>query len=268
MDAAAHFLLRQAALREELLQQGVIGLGDELDELLVQLLDPRGPFAGGGRLGELAALVAREGDDFTPEHVEHLVEPGPRVHRDGQGKNAVAEMLADLPQNLLEIAFVLVEGIDDDHFRDAVLRRVFPDRVGPDADAVVGVDDHQGEVTDAQRAEAFADEIRVTGAVDHVEFLVEPFEVEERGGHGNLTVLFAVVIIGNGAAGGDGAHPVDDAGAGKHGFAEHGFSRGGVSHDCEVSNLTRLVLFHRRIGSFGSSHSAVLLRPSASRTKM
>ena len=177
-------------------------------------------------------------------------------------------MLADLRQDLLEISLILVKGIDDNHFRNAVLRRVFPDRVGADAHAVAGMDGHQGEVADTQRPEALADEIGVARAVDHVELLVQPFQVKQRGGHGNLPVLFAVVIIRDRASGGDGAHPVDDACAGEHGFAQHGFSGRGVSHDSKVSNLTRLIVFHRKMGWFGLSHSALVLRPSRSRSKM
>jgi hypothetical protein len=89
---------------------------------------------------------------------------------------------------------------------------VFPDLVGADADAVEGVDDDEGEVADAQGAEAFADEIEVTRGIDDVELLVEPFGMEEGGVDGDLAVFFVGVIIGEGGAGGDAAEAVDDAG--------------------------------------------------------
>ena len=149
-------------------------------------LSAKSPVA--GRFGEFAALVAGVGDDFVARHVEHLVEAGAGVDGDGQREDAVAEMLADLGQGLVEIGLLLVEGIDDDHLGDAVLGGVFPHGVGADADAVVGVDDDEGEIADAQGAEAFADEIRVTGAVEDIELLAEPFEVHEGGRDGNLAV--------------------------------------------------------------------------------
>jgi hypothetical protein len=53
----------------------------------------------------------------------------------------------------------LVEGVDHDDFWDAVLGGAFPDRVGADAHAVLGVNHHQGKVADAQGRQGFADEI-------------------------------------------------------------------------------------------------------------
>ena len=154
-------------------------------------------------------------------------------------------MFTDLGQHLVEIRFLLVERVDDDHFRDAVLRGVFPDRVRAHADAVLRVDDDEREIADAQRAQTFADEIRVARAINDVELLPQPFEVQQRGGDGNLPVLFAVVIIGNRRAGGDAAHAVDDAGAGEHGLAEHGFAGRSVADDGEVADVCGLIGFHK-----------------------
>src|SRR5262249_6335194 len=150
-------------------------------------------------------------------NVEDLIEARPGIHRHGHGKNAGAEMFADLFKNFLEIRFLFVERIHDDHFRNAVLRGVFPDRIRADSNAVDGVDDDEREVADAQGAEAYTDEVGVTGAIVDVDFLPEPFEVHERGRHGDLALLLTLVIIGDGRAGGDGAHAIDDAGAGEHG---------------------------------------------------
>ena len=86
-----------------------------------------------GRFGEFAALVGRVGDDLAAQHVQHLVEAGAGIDRHGQREHALAEVLADLRQRLVEIRLLLVERVDDDHLRDAVLRGVFPDRVRADA---------------------------------------------------------------------------------------------------------------------------------------
>ena len=80
----------------------------------------------------------------------------------------------------------------------------------------------------------------------------------------DLAVLFALVIIRHGAARGDTAHAIDHAGAGQHGFAEHGFSRRRVAHDCEVTDVTRLILFHTRIWSVDLSAALVQLFVPAS----
>ena len=109
---------------------------------------------------------------------------------------------------------------------------------------MAGVHDDEREIPDAQCAQAFTDEIRVAGAVEHVELLAEPLEVHQRRGDGNLPLLFADVIVGHGRAGGDAAHAIDHAGAREHGFAQHGFAGGGVADEGEVADVSRLEFFH------------------------
>jgi hypothetical protein len=57
----------------------------------------------------------------------------------------------------LDVGFV--ESVDDQYLRQPVMGRVFPGGVGADAESVGGVDDDEGEVADAQRAQALADEV-------------------------------------------------------------------------------------------------------------
>ena len=224
MQAGAHFLLRQAALGEELLHQRVVGLGDVFNELVVKLLRPLQQVAGRGGFGELAALVRRIRDDLVAGDVQHLVEARAGVDGNGQREDAVAEVLAELGQRLVEVGLFLVERIEDDDLGNAVLGRAFPDRVRADADAVVGVHRHHGQVADAQRAQRFADEVGVARAVQDIELLAQPVEVHERGGDGDLPVLLALMIIRDGGARRDAAHAVDHAGARQHGLTEHCFS--------------------------------------------
>ena len=206
MDAGAEFLLRQIALLEKFLHQRVVGFGDVLDELAVQFLYLRLPFAGGGFLGVFAGAVGRVGHDFVAQHVQHLVETRPGIHRHVHRKDVPPEMLLRRLQHRVEIHVLLVERVDDDHFREAVAGGVIPHAVGAHAEAVLRVNDDQREIADAQRAQTFADEIQIAGRVNDVELLAHPFGVHQRGGDGNLPVLFADVIIGNGGAVGDAAH--------------------------------------------------------------
>ncbi len=57
------------------------------------------------------------------------------------------------------------------------------------------MDDNQGEVAYAQRAQAFADEISVARAIEDIELLAQPLQVHERGGNRNLPMLFVVVVV-------------------------------------------------------------------------
>ena len=84
MQPGAHLLLGQAALREKLLHQPVVGLGDVFNELAcatVSTFSANSPVARG--FGELAALVGRIGDDLVARHVQHLVEAGAGINRHG-----------------------------------------------------------------------------------------------------------------------------------------------------------------------------------------
>ena len=244
MQTGASLLLRQPALGEELLHQRIVRLGNVFDELAVQLLGPLGQCAGGRRFGELAALVGRVGDDLAAQHVQHLVEPGAGIDRDDQREHTLAEVLAKLRQRLVKIRLLFVERIHDDDLRDAVRDRAFPDRVGADTRPVVGVHHHHRQVAHAQRPHRFADEIHVARAIQDVELLALPIQVHERGGDGDLPVLLALVVVRDGGAGGDGPHAVDHAGTSQHGLTEHGFPARSVAYDGEVTNVTRLIIFH------------------------
>src|SRR5260370_6711057 len=73
-------------------------------------------------------------------------------------------------------------------------------------------------------------------------------------------VLFTDVIIGNRAPVGDAAHPVDAPGAHEHGFTEHGLARRRVTDNGKVSDVPRLIAFHRFVPLLrhGGSHRVFL----------
>ncbi len=150
---------------------------------------------------------------------------------------AFRPLIARFAEQGVEIGVHLVERVHDQDLGQAEVRGVIPDGVGADAEAVGGIDHDEGEVADAQGAEALADEVRVARGVEEVEFAVLPLEVEQRRMHRDLVLVLARVVIGGRGAGGDGAHAADPAGTGQHGFGEHGFARGRVAQDGKVSQV-------------------------------
>ena len=96
---------------------------------------------------------------------------------------------------------------------------------------------HQSKIPNPQSAQSFANEIEVTRRINDVEFLALPIQVQKRGGNRYLPLLFTDMIIGDGRAVGDAAHPPDDPTAGQHGLAQHGFTGGGMADDGEVSDI-------------------------------
>ena len=199
VNAGAKLLLRQPALVEELGQQRVVRFGDVLDQFAVQLVDlvlPLRPWpAPRVNLPRPAGGVVS--DDLVAQDVQHLVEAGAGIDRQVHGKDARAVMLARRRQHLVKMRIEFVHRVDHQDLGDAEVRGVIPDPLGADADAVLGMDDDQGEVGHAQRAEGLADEVQVAGSVNDVELLAHPFGVEQGGLHGNLALLFAGVVIGD-----------------------------------------------------------------------
>lgn len=113
-------------------------------------------------------------------------------------------MRAQFHQQIVEIGFLLIEPVDDDHLRNPVLRRRLPGRIRAHAHAVARVHHHQRKVTHAQRTQPFTEKIRVTRAVYDIELLAQPFAVQQRRLHRDLPLGLASVIIRNGRACGDG----------------------------------------------------------------
>ena len=190
-----------------------------------------------GNTEQIAGAIGGVGDDIGAQDIEDLIEAGAGIERDVEGKDLGAKTSAQSGENGVGIDVFLVGGVDANHLGDAELRGVFPDLVGADAGTVRGMDDHEREIADPQRAESLGDEVEVAGGVDDVEFAVEPFAMEEGGVDGDLALALILVVVAGRGAGGDRSHAIDDGSAGEHGFAEDGFARGGVADDGEVPDV-------------------------------
>ena len=179
MDAGPEFLLRQAALLEKFVHQFVVGFRNMLDEFAVQVLHLRLPFAAGRFLRVFAAGIRVVGHHVVAQHIQHAAETGTGIDGDRQRKHMPTKPFPRLTQHGVKIHVLLVHGIDHNHLRDAVMRRVIPHPLRAHAEAVLGVNDHQREIADAQRAQPLADEIEIARRVDDVELLPRPFRVQQ-----------------------------------------------------------------------------------------
>ncbi len=244
MDAGAHDILGQAALGEKFLEQCIVALGDVLDQLLVQPGDLVLPAPLGRLLLVFARPVGGVADHLAAEHVEHLVKTRAGIHGHLHRKHRGTEAAAHLRQQPVEIHPFLVEAGHDDDLRNAVGGGVFPHQLRADADAVAGVDHHEGEVGDVQRVDGLAAEIEVTGRVDEIETPPLPFAVERRAVDRDVPLLLAHVVIRDRGALGDGTHAMDGAAAQEHGLGQHRLAGGRMAHEGEVSDLSRSLAVH------------------------
>ena len=98
------------------------------------------------------------------------MEAGSGIDGDGQREDLLAEVGAARFQAFVEIGMFLVQAVDRDHLRDAVVGGILPDLIGSDADPVAGIDHDEGEITDADGSEALGDEVHIPRGIDDVEF--------------------------------------------------------------------------------------------------
>ena len=209
---------------KKFVHQAVVRLGNVLNQLAVQFLDPGFQFAGGRFLLVFATGIDRIGHHLVAQNIQGAVETGTGIHRHAQGEYMPAKPFLRLPDHGVEIHVFLVHRIHHDHFWNAVPRRIIPYPIGADAQTVLGVDHHQRKIADPQRAQPFADKVQVTGRINDVQLLASPLGVQQGRRNGNLPVLLADMVIGNRRAIRDAPHARDGAAAGQHGFAKHGLA--------------------------------------------
>ena len=106
----------------------------------MQLFHPIRQRAGCLGLGELAALIGGVRDDLVTWDIKDLVEPGARIERDGEWKNPFSKMFANLGERLFEIGLFLIEGVDDNHFWNAIFV-AYSNRIRPNTNSMICVHD-------------------------------------------------------------------------------------------------------------------------------
>src|ERR1043165_3586017 len=237
MDAGTKFLLGEAALVEELAEQCILRFRNVLDELAVQTSDLLLPFSFRGGLGVFPFASRFVAYDFIPEHIQHAAETWARIYGDVEGENALAVVIARFGQNFVEMCVLFVHCRDHENFWNPELRGVIPDAFSAYANPVLRIDDDEREIGHTQSPEHLTHEIQITGGIKDVELLPEPFGMEKGSLDGDLALLFAHVIVRNGAAFGDASHASDDAAAGEHGLGKHGLAGRSMSDNGEVANI-------------------------------
>jgi hypothetical protein len=166
------------------------------------------------------------------------------VHRHIQRKYAWTKMCPSLREDFVEIRVLFVHRVDHDDFWDSALIGEIRNAFCADPDAVLRMNNHQREIGYVQRRERLAHEVEVAWRVHDVEFFVHPGGMQKRRLGGNLSLLFAHVIIGDGGAVRDPSHAVDRAAACQHRFAQDCFSGRGMPDDGKVADLRTTMVGH------------------------
>ncbi len=235
-EAVAHLLDQVAEdhrrlgihLAQQLFQEGVVVAGELFQHVEAGVGLGLGEVAGDVDLLELLALAVDEGAlQGEVDEAGDLV-----VLEDGQlaGDQRHAGGRLQGVEQLADVAVGLVDLVDEDGARHAQLVEL--GQQGPQQHRLVriGVGDHQGHVGGGDGEVGFRLELHRPGAVEQGEALAHVVE----GGHVQLDRLMACAGFGAGVAGGaaglDGALPVDGAGGEQQGLHQARLARADRSH--------------------------------------
>ena len=113
------------------------------------------------------------------DEVDHAADVVLGADRDLGRDDVLAEGGLELVERAEEVGALAVEHVHEDHPREVELGGALPQARRRDLDAHHGVDDEDGRLADAQRAERVGDEAGLTGRVDQVDLAVVPLERAE-----------------------------------------------------------------------------------------
>ncbi|MBA7659692.1 hypothetical protein ES703_67683 [subsurface metagenome] len=174
MEATAELLFGELVILKEFFQEGIVGLGHQLDEFLVKRGDPFSPLPRQGLVGILAQAVGLVGEQLLTEHVGQLVKARPLVDGYGNREDLGAEPFPGHAEHGVKISVLLVQHVDHNEMGQAVVGGGIPYLLGAHLYVGNGVDHHHGEVGHPQGALHLAVKVGISGRVQDVELLARP----------------------------------------------------------------------------------------------
>ena len=128
------------------------------------------------------------------------------------------------------------------HEKEGELLRALPQPLRGDLDAHDGVDDEDGGLADAQRAEGVGHEARLARRVEEVDLAVLPLEGAQRCRDGHLPRLLVGLGVGRRGAVLDGAEPVEGAGLEQERLVQRRLPAPAVAHQSDIADAVRTMV--------------------------
>jgi hypothetical protein len=229
------------------LQEGVVGLGDRLHQVLAVLLDLVGVLrrhraslelrAGGVRLVPDERLARKQVDDA----VEVLALTDGDLHHHRLHLDLGRQLRVDGCHHAEEIRTHRVHLVDEDDAGYAVAVGLLPDRAGLGLDAALGADHENATVEDAHGPLHFHGEVHVPRGVDQVDRAVLPVAGDGGGTDGDAALLLLRHVVGDRVAGIDIADLVDLAGVVENPLRRCGLARIDMSEHAYVACVLKLL---------------------------
>ena len=169
---------------------------------------------GGGNVEFLVLRVV----ELHRDDIDDAFEARARVDRELAQDRALAEFLAESGTDAVPVGFLMVELVDRDDHRLAVLFRIAGENRRTDLHASRSVHHEDGTLDNLEGGKGTAAEIVRTGSVNDIDLAVLELCIERGGIDGFLVRLLELRIVGNGVLVFNGSTAVDHFAFEKHGF--------------------------------------------------
>ena len=224
-------LVGKGALIEELLHEGLVGLGDALHQVLVALFRH---FAQG-------LHIPGEGAHHSLEGLLLAI---------GQGDRHAGLLDAGLLQQLhraLKVRLVLVAAVDENHAGQMEVAGHAPGADGARPDALGGIHHQHQAIRLADGVEGIPTEIRCSGGVHEEEMPVLPGGVQDGRIDGTLLLLLLLPEIRDAGAGIHAALTGDRAALEDNQVGERGLAGARLASQHEIANAFGGTIFHENL---------------------
>jgi hypothetical protein len=270
-DGAHHLEVRQGLVVEILFGEGVVEGCDFFLEDFVVLLGLVHVLGGNFFLRVVGAHLVVIGVEvgLHPDQVDEAAELVFRTDGQVKGVCVAAELGADVVHRAEEVGARAVHLVDEANAGDAVLVHLAPDRLGLGLHAGDGAEHRDRTVEHAQGALHLGREVHVSGCVDDVDLVLDPFvgtalghpaRGDGRRSDGDAAFAFLLHPVGRRGAFVDFADLVDPTGVEEDAFGRRGFAGIDVGGNTDIAEMLEgnLAVLGIRRGKSGGSYAHVV----------
>ena len=244
MQRRDQVFFRDRSLLEELLHQGVVALGDHLDQRFVRLLSRR--LQVGGNLAFVPFAVAAEviGVSLHPDQVHDAAQVLLLANRQFQRNHRTPERFGQRLQHALGVGALPVHPTGHNQPRRFVFLAVAPHPLGDHFHTGHSIHHDNRCLHRGKRQFGLVDKHAEPGCIHDVDLGAAPLHVGQAAGERHLACDFLVVIVGSGGAIVHPAEPLGGAGGEQHGRDQRGLPGMSVPDHRDIPDIRALVNFH------------------------
>ena len=181
-------------------------------------------FLGGNILDGGFAAIGSPRELLHQDNVDEGVEVCAGLHGVLHGHNLCAVVGREVFENFIVVAVVAVELVHEEDNGLGEFLRIAEVVLRANFRTELAIDEQHGGIGDVQRGHGCAHEVVRTRAVDDVEFLAHPFNVEDGREYGVAIILFYGEVVGNGVLCSNSAAALNQSA-----FKEKCFRKGGFT---------------------------------------